>query len=117
MPIMALITLAGGVGGTLLNKNAQGNRTSALNDIVNAYMQDYQLGRNSAFGTGQNGDHGMIGKLNDPITGNVNRSDQYIFGNEGDPGGALGLARIFCGPLWAVSKIHTDRIYLDYKAV
>ncbi len=82
-PFSLFANLAGGAVDTLLNKQSQGKRTADINNVINSYNQDYGLGRNLTFGTG-NGQGGLYGPLADTSTGLMNRLNQYLYGNGTD---------------------------------
>lgn len=92
MPIGASIwgpILAGTAGpllGTLLNSGAQGGRTNEINQLIQSLMMQFGQGQQGAFGQTGNSIYGPV--KDNALTG-IDRSNQFLYGNEGDPGGAL----------------------------
>ncbi len=70
-----------------LNQGQKNQIKTAQTQIADRQGQDYQLGRNQLFGTG-NGTPGMISNIGDPSLQNITRQLQALYG--GDQGGLFG---------------------------
>src|SRR6185369_11998828 len=70
-----------------LNQGQRNKQKTAETQIADRQAQDYQLGRNQLFGTG-NGAPGMISNIGHPSLANITRQLQALYG--GDDGGHFG---------------------------